>query len=457
MDFVGAFLGVLAIIGIIVVGGFVIFFLGDLVLSVLDPNYSRFGKGKKKDNESNSKENEIKQIEAPKEEAKEISYRPFVVEDKETENKQKENVIEQGISDDFFDSPQQAKKEEDIEIEKSDNIDILRAEEEKFKEDMLKAIEERRAKRSAEPSKVDDVDFDKFFFDDDDIDVFDDENQEVIEGQENINDIISEDEDNIFEDLETLEKSEEVVENEEIIESDKNVFSEDAESEDAEEEINNKKVEEVESEETNERYKEEISKLESENLAIKKEKEELEQERNKAKEEIARLLAEKTNLSKNLEEVTDKKVKSKGSLSIEEYEEQLSKLTQRLSENEKDFRRVKKDFIPLRKVKKTLENDEKKLRRREAIVAKKKVELYGVNNIGDIDQEKAQKLTQDLDLLEGLKLSVKHCEEVMQENKDRYPILEKTYDILFNTNKSLKSDIEEIQEKINKLKETEDK
>lgn len=48
MDLVGAFLGVIAIIGIVIVGGFVIFFLGDLVLSILDPNYVRFGKKKKK-------------------------------------------------------------------------------------------------------------------------------------------------------------------------------------------------------------------------------------------------------------------------------------------------------------------------------------------------------------------------------------------------------------------------
>jgi polyhydroxyalkanoate synthesis regulator phasin len=99
-----------------------------------------------------------------------------------------------------------------------------------------------------------------------------------------------------------------------------------------------------------------------------------------------------------------------------------------------------------------LENDEKKLRRREAIVAKQKVELYGVNNIGEIDQEKAKKLTEDLDLLEGLKLSVRHCEEVMAANKDRYPILEKTYNILMKGNKELREDIQELEEKIARLK-----
>jgi len=46
MDFVSALLGVIAIIGIIAIGGFVVFFLVDLALSVLDPNYIRFGQGK---------------------------------------------------------------------------------------------------------------------------------------------------------------------------------------------------------------------------------------------------------------------------------------------------------------------------------------------------------------------------------------------------------------------------
>ena len=71
LGFVNAFLQVLAIIGIILVGGFVIFFLGDLVLSVLDPNYVRFGKRKKKDEED---ENETKQLAGPNGDTKELGY-----------------------------------------------------------------------------------------------------------------------------------------------------------------------------------------------------------------------------------------------------------------------------------------------------------------------------------------------------------------------------------------------
>lgn len=438
MDFVSAFLGVLAIIGIIVVGGFTIFFLGDLVLSILDPNYVRFGKGKKREEKSNinfNSVNEIKQLEAPKEETKEISYKSFVMkEEKEAEKstikENKKPLIEQGIGDDFFDTPQEMKKEEELEIKKSESIDALRAEEEQFRINMLKAIEERRARRNDQNNnKSDDINFDKFFFDDDDINVFEDEDKEDSNFEQKIDDIIPADSEIADENFETIDKENE-------FETENISLSDDIQD-------------------IKEKYELEISKLELENLTIRKVNEDLEKEKNVAKEEMAKLLEEKINLTQNLEETSNKKVKSKGNLSIEEYEDQFQKLTERLSENEKDFRRVKKDFLPLKKVRKTLESDEKKLRRREAIVAKQKVELYGVNNIGDIDQEKAKKLTQDLDLLEGLKLSVKHCQEVMEINKDRYPILEKIYDILLNNNKTLKSDIQELEEKIVKLKETE--
>ena len=139
-------------------------------------------------------------------------------------------------------------------------------------------------------------------------------------------------------------------------------------------------------------------------------------------------------------------------MGIEEYEARLETLKERLSANEKELRKVKKEYIPLRKVSRTLESDERKLRRKEAIVAKQKVVLYGVNNIADIDEEKAKKLSEELDLLEGLKLSVQHCEEVMAANKDRYPILENTYNILTNNNEALKADIKATEEAIEKLK-----
>ncbi len=134
--------------------------------------------------------------------------------------------------------------------------------------------------------------------------------------------------------------------------------------------------------------------------------------------------------------------------SREELEARLEVLKQRLKENEKELSANKKEFIPLRRVNMTLDNDKKKLRRKEAIVAKQKVVLYGVNNYVDIDEEKAKKLSEELDLLEGLRLSVQHCEEVMQKNKDRYPILESANKFLVRSQSQLKEDIAEIERKL---------
>lgn len=447
MNWVSAFLGVIAIIGIIMVGGFVIFFLGDIVLSVLDPNYVRFGRGHKKDRSkefSNINEDvAIKEIEGVRE-TKEIEYKPSFAKE-ET----KAAVVEEGIDDHFFDDVKEAKREIELEEGKAQDFNALRAEEEQFRANMLKAIEERRAKRTEEQQK--DIDFDKFFFGDEDIDVFgNDDETEIIENNteaEEINTDAEILEEEIKADAEEIveEEVEEVEEVEEIEEEVKKL----------EAVVETIKVDTTELDALRKKYEEELSKLELENSEIKKEKEKLERESVDAKEEIAKLVEEKLNISRDLEE-TAANCEPKGSLTISEYEAQLAKLKERLTENEKDLRKVKKEFIPLRRVHNTLENDEKKLRRREAIVAKQKVELYGVNNIVDLDQEKAKKLTEDLDLLEGLKLSVKHCEEVMAANKDRYPILENTFKILTNTNKTIREDMDEIEGKIATLKTEEE-
>lgn len=56
-------------------------------------------------------------------------------------------------------------------------------------------------------------------------------------------------------------------------------------------------------------------------------------------------------------------------------------------------------------------------------------------------------------MLEGLRLSVQHCEEVMETNKDRFPILERTNAILVANVEQDKADIKLIEEKIKALKE----
>ena len=56
-------------------------------------------------------------------------------------------------------------------------------------------------------------------------------------------------------------------------------------------------------------------------------------------------------------------------------------------------------------------------------------------------------------LLDGLRLSVQHCEEVIKNSEERYPILETSYRILTTSIAEIKSDIEETQNAINQLKD----
>ena len=108
--------------------------------------------------------------------------------------------------------------------------------------------------------------------------------------------------------------------------------------------------------------------------------------------------------------------------------------------------------MPLARIERTLESDENKLRRREALVAKRKIVLFGVNNYVQ-DEEKERKLQEDLDLLEGLRMSVNHCKEVMEANKDRYPVLKRTNQILTRNAEQIENDIKEVEAKIVKAKE----
>ena len=409
LGFVNAFLQVLAIIGIILVGGFVIFFLGDIVLSILDPNYVRFGHKRKDANKSETKEKEeAKQLSAPKEEVKELEYKEENVSSLKAEEPKPEVVavpapVEQPVEEkvepkeEIVESPaeevvEEEKIEEVQENQENEDIDELRAEEEKFRQNMLREIEERRQRQL----DSNDDEIENLFFGDEDINVFNDE--EPLVGQEEM----------------SLENPESVASDDGVIEI-------------GEESLNN-----------------EMTDDQDQKLAEMKAKFE---------QEIAELQARNNELSKELE---GKEVPTGSALSLEEHEARLETLKERLLTNEKELRKVKKEYIPLRKVSKTLESDERKLRRKEAIVAKEKVVLYGVNNIADIDEEKAKKLSEELDLLEGLKLSVQHCKEVMDNNKERFPILENTYNILMNNNETLKEDIKNTEEAIAKLKKNED-
>lgn len=122
------------------------------------------------------------------------------------------------------------------------------------------------------------------------------------------------------------------------------------------------------------------------------------------------------------------------------YEQKLVELDEELREAEKELRVNKSEYIPLTRIHKAYARDSEKLRKKEILVAKQKVALYGVNST-KIDPAKKAKLDENLANLTELKDSVEHCEEVIRKNKDRYPVLEKN-------NKLLNRQIERINDDI---------
>lgn len=199
-----------------------------------------------------------------------------------------------------------------------------------------------------------------------------------------------------------------------------------------------------EAEEAEEDVEPEVEETVEETVEADEEKEAIKAELEQAKKALEEERARYEALAMQLQN-TEAEEKTVVSGTKEDYEAQKAELEARLKDNEKELKACKKEYIPLAKVNKTLANDEKKLRRKEAIVAKQKVMLYGVNNYEDIDEEKAKKLAEELDLLDGLKLSVQHCHEVMESNKDRFPVLEKMYFILKAQNEQIKADILEVE------------
>ena len=399
VDFGSALVNVLAIIAIIIAGGFIIFFLGDLLLSILDPKTEDKKKAKEERPEVLKEE---KKVEEPKfvpiEEVK-----PEPVQEKEEEVK----TVDEDLA-----------EKERLELgyveEPKDSFADLRAAEEEYKQNNLKALEEKQNIVKEEPAD-EDIDLNDFFFDDEDFNfgVQEDEEPEKVE-EDKLDDQVS-------------------------------IFNEEAPA-------SEEKVETVEENKVSEEAQAEIDELRRELEEQKAEyealKEQTEKEKNKWQEERAAL--------ENLFETTENKEEFVPMMTLKEYEARLEVLKERLKANEKDLKANKKEFLPLARVKKNLDNDKKKLRRREALVAKQKVVLYGVNNYVDIDEEKAKKLAEDLDLLDGLRLSVQHCEEVIAANKERYPILETTNRILTTVNKEIKADIQEVETAIAKLKAEED-
>lgn len=182
--------------------------------------------------------------------------------------------------------------------------------------------------------------------------------------------------------------------------------------------------------------------------------EEIEEKEDDSKKVIEDLKAQLADLNRQLEIARSGKTEVV-TINMTEAEcvARLEMLEERLKDVKKDYKTNMKEYRPLKKVMNDLEKYQTKLRRKDTIVAKKKVALYGVNNYVDIDKEKAEKLANDLELLEGLRLSVSHCEEVINANKDRYPILERTNQILEDQIAHIEADIASTQATLAKIRE----
>lgn len=373
------FLSVLGVIGIIAVAAFVIVFLSDLFISIIDGTNGIFFKRNKNKVNNSGSEDEIKRPKLLDKNVKQL-------EEPEEEPTQEEEVEQQK-------APVVLSEEKEEEVEEPHAIDLEQA-----------RLEEEEAKK----------------------------NMGIAQEPQN-----------------------------EVVRETPSVESKKDEDSDGGREIESF-INQV-TEETKEEYEELARKRDEEERqkAIEAEKEELEESR-KREEELARKIEELTRqIEEDKEKIKALEEKNVGTIQMvkmpteskEELENRLEVLKQRLKENEKELSANRKEFVPLRRVNMTLDNDKKKLSRKEAIVAKQKVVLYGVNNYVDIDEEKAKKLSEELDLLEGLRLSVQHCEEVMQKNKDRYPILERANAFLVKNQAQLKEDIADIERKLALIEE----
>lgn len=396
-----AVLNVVAIIGLVAVTVFIIVFLSDLVISISDGKNGIFFKRNKK--------SQVKELEM----TDELEEKPKLIEAKK-EEEQKVKALDSNV---------------DFELAEEERLALQRATDSivKENEELKQRISNLEAKQNQEPSL-------------EDLEVEEEEEEKELTDEE-LDRMYAELIADINKDADEFEEEEE----------DFDVVLPTEEPKEVEE------VVEEEPEEVVDEKDEKLSVLEQQIEELRK----MLDEQNKANSELENQLLEEKNqkeqLEKALEERPEAEIVDTG-VSGESLESLLATkelLEERLKNATKQLKLNKKEYIPLARIKKTLENDEAKLRRREAVVAKKKIMLFGVTNYV-VDPEKEQELATDLDQLEALRLSVQHCEEVMEENKDRYPLLENTNKILVETVNHIKEDLIVVEEKIAQLQNPSD-
>lgn len=389
---------VVVVLGIVIAGGFLLYFMGDLFMSLAhkgkDEEAIRISQEKRTralESRVNALENSDRAKNDPA--IATVLYNGAVVEDYNPENVPAEEETQEAVEE------EPVEEEEEPVAQEDDTSDYIKQRRQELMDRLMKMRQMEEVEETPEEEPVD--------VSDEQVEESEEQTEEVeVQPQES---------------EETQESAEETEEAPETTE----------ETEEQESEEQTEETTENTEEETEEQSQEETQ----------------EETQDDTVDTTAAIIADS-----NVEEARAGEVSLANVMSLEELEAKLAEEQERLKANEKELRQNKKEFIPLRRVKKTLESDEKKLRRKEALVAKQKVVLYGVNNYADIDEEKAKKLSEDLDLLDGLKLSVQHCEEVMSKNAERYPLLEKIFNLLSTQNAEIKENIKNLQEVIEKIK-----
>lgn len=389
---------VVVVLGIVIAGGFLLYFMGDLFMSLAhkgkDEEAIRISQEKRTralESRVNALENSDRAKNDPA--IATVLYNGAVVEDYNPENVPAEEETQEAVEE------EPVEEEEEPVAQEDDTSDYIKQRRQELMDRLMKMRQMEEVEETPEEEPVDVSD------------------EQVEESEEQTEEVEAQPQ----ESEETQESAEETEEAPETTE----------ETEEQESEEQTEETTENTEEETEEQSQEETQ----------------EETQDDTVDTTAAIIADS-----NVEEARAGEVSLANVMSLEELEAKLAEEQERLKANEKELRQNKKEFIPLRRVKKTLESDEKKLRRKEALVAKQKVVLYGVNNYADIDEEKAKKLSEDLDLLDGLKLSVQHCEEVMSKNAERYPLLEKIFNLLSSQNAEIKENIKNLQEAIEKIK-----
>jgi len=421
MEALSAFISIISIIAIVLVVGGLIAFIGHMVIGAFDGNKQ----SSKTEEKAMLDYTQYKQLENSKQSAYNNEYNFEAINESKA---QKEKAMLENEKDTIFDL-----NDKDEELEEIENR--LKAESNSVEEKQEEVVEDVQSEPVVVPA-VNAVEEDEDELDLDDM--LSEISEEVIEEEK----ADSENEIKISDELESY-SIEEMLQQAETEETEDVV-------EDVQEDIQEDLIDEIEEEPIQE--VEEIELMDEEFEDIEKDETVVPQpEVNKEVEELKAQLAE---LNRQLEEAKKVKVEVvKIDISEEECLQKIEVLEERLKNVRKDYKINMKEYRPLKKVMNDLERYQTKLRRKEAIVAKKKVALYGVNNYVDIDKEKAEKLANELELLDGLRLSVSHCEEVINANKDRFPILEHSNQILEDQISHLEADLNEAQETLRKIRE----